>query len=138
MRDACDVARLSAFLDDELDEQRAIEVAQHAASCSTCTGELDAVRTMRDALRSLPAVAAPSPDLFAQAIASADVVFERRRRLVLSAAGAGGLTALLAATVWLAGADADGTVVPPMDRFIADHVGRVDHGPLVTPVEFGR
>ncbi|MFT5223954.1 MAG: anti-sigma factor RsiW, partial [Glaciecola sp.] len=47
MRDACDAARLSAFLDDELDEAMSLRVSQHAAACSTCTGELDEVRTAR-------------------------------------------------------------------------------------------
>lgn len=138
MRDACDVARLSAFLDDELDEERALAVARHAASCAECTGELDVVRSVRDALRALPSVGAPSPEMFAQAVADAEVTFARRRRVVVAAAGAGAMTALTAGALWLAGADAAGTVVPQMDRFVADHVSRVDHGPFVTPVDFGR
>lgn len=138
MRNACDSVRLSAFLDDELDEQSALEVARHAAECQECTGELDTVRTMRDALRSLPAVAAPDPGLFAQAVAQAESDFARRRRIVVSAAGAGAATALIGMAVWVAGADDAGTVVPPIDRFIADHVGRVDNGPMVTPVDFSR
>lgn len=138
MRDGCDVVRLSAFLDDELDEERALAVVRHAATCSTCTGELDAVRSMRSALRSLPRVVAPPPLLFAEAAAEADLRHARRRRMLLASTGAATATSLIGLALWLAGAAGAGTVVVPMERFVADHVGRVDHGPLMTPVNFAR
>ncbi len=138
MRDACDDVQLSAFLDDELDENHALVVTRHASTCDRCTGELDALRTMRSALRSLPAVGAPPATIFRDAILSAEAASVRRRRTVTAAASAGLMTAGIAAAVWLAGGTDVGTGVPPMDRFVADHVGRVHHGPLVTPVDFGR
>ncbi len=138
MRNACDDARLSALLDDELDEDEAVIVTRHAAGCEHCTRELDELRSMRQALRSLPPIAAPSPSLFQEAVSVAEHATSRRRRMQVRTGGTAALAAATAAAVWFAGASGDGTVVPPMDRFVADHVGRVDHGPLVTPVDLGR
>lgn len=138
MRDACDDVQLSAFLDDELDEDRAVQVARHASTCDRCTGELEGLRSMRAALRALPSVGAPPATFFQEALVSAEAATARRRRTMTTAARAGLMTGGIAAAVWLAGAADEGTVTPPMDRFVADHVGRVDHGPLLTPVDFGR
>ncbi len=138
MRDACDDVRLSAFLDDELDEDQALAVARHAATCDRCTTELDDLRSMRTALRSLPAVGQPPLMIFREAVVTAEAAAVRRRRVLRQSAGAGLTAAAMATAVWFAGAGEDGTVVPPMDRFVADHVVRVDHGPMLTPVDLGR
>lgn len=52
--------RLSALLDGELDFSEAASVRAHVAGCSECAAELDAVRRVRAAIRSLPAVEPPA------------------------------------------------------------------------------
>ncbi len=51
--------RLSAFLDDELDDQDALAAARHLAGCTRCFAELEALRTTREAVRRLPSLQAP-------------------------------------------------------------------------------
>ena len=51
--------RISAFLDDELDEPRAMAVTRHLAECPTCLAELEDLRRTRDALRRWAATPAP-------------------------------------------------------------------------------
>ncbi|HEX9888769.1 MAG TPA: zf-HC2 domain-containing protein [Nitriliruptorales bacterium] len=128
--------RLSALLDDELDNEDALKVTRHLAQCESCMAELEELRSMRSALRHLPAVE-PPPILFdgvATAAATYDLAARRSRRMVAAAvAGAG----LLAAAAFVAGAEG-GTVSPPVDLFVVDHVTRVGGGPMVTPVDLGR
>jgi hypothetical protein len=50
---------LSAWLDGEVDEASAAGVAAHVAACEACAAELDALRSARAALRSLPVVDPP-------------------------------------------------------------------------------
>ena len=128
--------RLSAFLDDELGDDDALRVTRHLAACDRCLGELEELRSTRSALRGLPLVD-PPPVLFervATAAASYDVSIRRTRRGARAApAGA----ALRAAAAFVAGDDG-GTVSPPVDLFVVDHVTRVGGGPMVTPVDLGR
>lgn len=50
---------LSAFLDDELDDEAALELTHHVHACTSCRAELEAIRETRSALRRLPALQAP-------------------------------------------------------------------------------
>lgn len=123
---------LSSFLDDELGEDAALEVAVHVAHCQECGSELDELRWTRDALRALPGVAPPT-DVFAAAAERATESLGRRRRAV-QAAGIACLTFALGLGAFLAGAE-DGHVVPPVEMFVVDHMGRTSpSGPMLQPV----
>lgn len=45
--------RLSAFLDDELGDDEALEVVRHLAACADCWREFEELREAREALRRL-------------------------------------------------------------------------------------
>ncbi|MEX1176964.1 MAG: zf-HC2 domain-containing protein [Nitriliruptor sp.] len=124
-----DGQRLSAFLDDELPESRAIELTRHVASCATCRGELEALRTTRSALRDLSSVHAPV--LTAEVRSLARVRSWSRRVVAISALGTAALA--LGAAAYVAGAE-DGEVVPPVERFLLDHLARVGEGPVPAPL----
>lgn len=129
--------RLSAFLDDELTETEALEVTRHVASCQSCLEELDAIRQARGALRNLPDVQPPD-DLYQEVLARPSDDRSRRSvaTRVLAAAGASAL--LLGLAAFAAGIDDAGTVSPPVDVFVVDHVARMEGGPVLTPVDLGR
>lgn len=128
--------RLSAFLDDELAEREAIEVARHVATCGSCQDELDALRVTRDALRRLPAVPAPS-SLLSEVPTAADARERRGRRVAVAAVCASvGVSGLLGAAFVVGGQEGD--VMPPVDVFVVDHVVRTGGGPVLTPVSFER
>lgn len=128
--------RLSAFLDDELAEADAIEVARHVAACSSCQDELDALRATRDALRRLPAVPAPS-SLLSEVPTAADARERRGRRVAVAAVCASvGVSGLLGAAFVAGGQQGD--VMPPVEVFVVDHVVRTGGGPVLTPVSFER
>ena len=125
--------RLSALLDDELDDRAALQVTRHLASCDQCMDELEDLREARSALRGLHA---PEPDLafMLQTVVLGEPAPEEPhlvRRLALAGSGVAVLGVLVMAFVL--GAD-QGTVVPPVDRFVVDHVFSVEGGPMVTPV----
>ncbi len=130
--------RLSALLDDELGVDDALRVTRHVAACSHCLAELEAIRQARDALRSLPRVE-PPPEVYVQLLATPPpaepppVVWTRR---VVS--GLAASAALIAAVAFLAGGQDEGTVAPPVDVFVVDHVTSFDDGPLIIPVNLGR
>ena len=129
--------RLSALLDDELTEDDAIRVARHVADCDRCLEELHAVRRAREALRALPAVD-PPPALYGDILVAATVPHERHRvaaRLVVAAAAS---LALVAGASFLLGDEPRGTVAPPVEVFVVDHVARVDGGPMIMPIELRR
>lgn len=128
--------RLSAFLDDELDDDTALGVTRHLAGCASCMEELEQLRAMRTALRGLPIVE-PPPVLLqgvAGAAASYELALRRHRRTVAALMAA---IALVVTAAFVAGDD-PGTVSPPVDLFVVDHVTRVGGGPMVTPVDLGR
>lgn len=52
---------LSAHLDGELTEAEVLSVTGHLSECATCRGELDELREVRGAVRSLPVLEAPVP-----------------------------------------------------------------------------
>lgn len=128
--------RLSAFLDDELEEQQALEVARHLARCDACLEELEEIRAARAALRRLPDLHPPA-SLFTDAVARATCTHVRRQRGLRVALSALGAWLALGTVAFVAGAEARGTVTPPVDLFVVDHVTRFGGGPMITPVDLG-
>lgn len=120
---------LSAFLDDELDDDRALEVARHAADCEPCLQELEALRATRTALRRLPDLQAPV--LTGEVRAGSGMVRTLSRRVRWASAVVVVVSALVGAA-YLVG-DEDG-VVPPAELFLVDHVARTGGGPVPAPV----
>lgn len=129
--------RLSAFLDDELSDDEALEVARHLDRCERCLAELEAVRSTRSALRRLPNVE-PPPALFLDAewVAASGALGGRTWALRALTAGLVA-SAALAATAFAAGGTSDGTVAPPVEMYVVDHVLRVGGGPVITSVDLG-
>lgn len=118
--------RLSAFLDDELDEPTALRVTRHLGGCDVCLAELEELRATRDALRRLPDLQAPvltaefRPD-------RADVRRVSRTALLTGAVTV--VAVMLGGGIYLAGGD-HGDVEPPMEMFLVDHVARTGGGPV--------
>lgn len=127
--------RLSAFLDDELDDDESLEVARHVGDCSRCLAELDDIRAARAALRRLPNVDPPAA-LFDDVMVAASGAASRwpvGARLL--AAGIAGSALLGGAAFAVGGDDPSATVVPPVELFVVDHVVRVGGGPVMVPVD---
>ncbi|MDP9023018.1 MAG: zf-HC2 domain-containing protein [Actinomycetota bacterium] len=125
--------RLSALLDDELDDDEALAVTRHVARCQRCERELTAIRLARLALRALPAVEPPVE--LCRALLRPAPRAPRRWRRWAAASVAGGL--LVGAAAFLAGHDG-GTIAPPVHVFVVDHAVRSDGGPVLRPVDVGR
>ena len=123
--------RLSAFLDDELDERAALEVTRHLQRCAACRVELEELRSTRRALRSLPPVA---PSLAWMVETAVLVPSDERPGSHRFVAGVLAAVAALLLGAFALGAD-PGSVQPPVDRMVVDHVRSVDGGPVVTPVQ---
>lgn len=126
--------RLSAFLDDELTDDQAIAVTRHLAACDACLEELEDLRAAREALRGLRAPEAPLSFMVQTVVlpagaAEPDPSWPR----VVTAVGTVS-TVLVLVVLALGGGAGSGTVVPPVERFVADHVGGVEGGPVLTPV----
>ena len=124
--------RLSAFLDDELDERTALDVTRHLQRCAACRGELEDLRSTRSALRSLPPVA-PRLSWMVETAVLVPTDPEPRPVATVAAAAAAGLGLVLFGAFALGGDD--GTVQPPVEELVVDHVSAVDGGPVVTPVQ---
>lgn len=122
--------RISAFLDDELSEDRALAVTRHLADCERCFEELEELRATRDALRSLPSV---TPPVLARGLDRR----ERRRRRWVRRLRVTVLTALapvmLVTAAWVAGG-IDGDVSPSTELFLVEHVSRTGGGPVPSPI----
>lgn len=131
--------RLSALLDDELTESQALAVTRHLARCDRCLAELHAIREARGALRALPAVRPPD-DLYREVLARpTDRDGKAKRGALLRVVTATAVSlGLLVGAAFLAGTDERGTVSPPVDVFVVDHVTRMEGGPVITPVDLGR
>lgn len=129
--------RLSAFLDDELEEEEALAVTRHLAGCDRCLAELDALRTLRHTLRALPPVEPPA-DLYGEVATKLGRVRGRSRRTVRLAAAALTSAAVLGAAALLDTEEEPGTVSPPVDVYVVDHIARAGRGPLPVPVDVGR
>lgn len=123
--------RLSALLDDELGEQAALEVTRHLRRCEACSHELEELRATRSALRSLP----PAQPSLSWMVETAVLGPGDGRPSVV---GPIALAVATATLVVLGGAfvlgGEDGSVQPPVDRMVVDHVRSVEGGPVVTPV----
>lgn len=128
--------RLSAFLDDELAETDALEVTRHLADCDRCVAELAELRAAREMVRALPNLEPPAV-LFSDAVTAASVAQGHWHRTVRAASIALIGTVVLVAATFAAGGDDGGTVVPPVELFVVDHVVRVGGGPMITPVDLG-
>jgi anti-sigma factor RsiW len=122
-------ARLSAFLDDELDDDAATGLARHVAGCGWCRQELEALRSTRTALRGLPAIQAP---VLTREVRSRPAVRTWSRRII---AGVGVTASALAlgAAAYVAGGEG-GEVVPPVEVFLLDHLARTGDGPVPAPL----
>lgn len=130
-------SRLSALLDDELDDDAALEVVRHVSACARCLEELDAIRQARAAVRGLPPVSLPGRiDIDARPpqprLAPHTASLGRRLLAALIAS-----TTVIGGAAFLAGGQG-GTVTPPVDVYVVDHVGGLDAGPLLHPVDLGR
>jgi anti-sigma factor RsiW len=123
---------LSAFLDDELSDERALDVTRHLRGCELCLEVLEELRTAREALRRLPDLQAPV--LVGGVRARPDVLTDLTRRLrwVGVVVLAAGLLLGLGGVAYLVGDD--GEVVPPVELFIVDHVARTGGGPVPAPI----
>lgn len=132
--------RLSAYLDDELSDDEALVVTRHLARCDDCVAELDGIRRARTALRRLPNLEPPSA-LFLDAAFTATVAgygwghdWSVGARVLV----AGLLVAVgIGTAAFAAGGDPEGTVTPPVELFVVDHVLRVGGGPVITAVDLG-
>ncbi len=124
-------AELSSFLDDELDDDRAVALTRHVTGCGWCRAELESLRATRSALRGLPAIQAP---VLRREVRSHDQVRTWSRRVVALS----GLTAAalaLGAAAYVAGGEGEGgEVVPPVERFLLDHLARTGDGPVPAPL----
>lgn len=124
--------RLSAFLDDELDERDALAVTRHLERCPACCQELEQLRRTRAALRSLPPVV-PSLSWMVETAVLGPAEQRRSRAgvVALSIAVAAGAAVAVAFAL---GGGGTGSVQPPVDSLVVDHVRSVEGGPVVTPV----
>jgi anti-sigma factor RsiW len=126
--------RISAFLDDELDDELAMAVTRHLAGCHACLEELEELRATRDALRRLPGIHVPSPVLTpARPTGSSRTVLRRlSKRLQLASAGLAVVLGVFG-VAYLAGEER-GEVIPPVELFLVDHVARTGGGPVPAPL----
>ena len=123
--------RLSALLDDELGERAALEVTRHVRRCDQCTEELEQLRATRAALRALPPVA-PSLAWMVETAVLGPGEQQSARATAVTAAFLAATVVVLVTAFALGGQD--GSVQPPVDRMVVDHVRSVEGGPVVTPV----
>jgi anti-sigma factor RsiW len=117
--------QLSAFLDDEVSDADAVDIARHVSRCEACAAELEGIRLARDAVRSLPSLKPPAR-LFGSPQQS-----PRHRRPLILLGIVGGVA--LAGTIFAVGGET-GQVVPPVDDLVVDHVTNTGGDLLLTPV----
>ncbi|MDX1621718.1 MAG: zf-HC2 domain-containing protein [Nitriliruptorales bacterium] len=86
-------ARLSAFLDDELSDDDALDVTRHLVACELCLAELETIRVARSAVRGLPHL--EPPDGLLASVQGVAAAVPRAPRLVAAALlGVGAVLAL--------------------------------------------
>jgi anti-sigma factor RsiW len=126
--------RISAFLDDELDDELALVVTRHLATCQTCLDELEALRATRDALRRLPRLQLPATVLTpVEPTPPAPSLLRRvSRRLQVASVGLVVVFGVMG-VAYLAGEER-GEVIPPVELFLVDHVSRTGGGPVPAPL----
>ncbi len=130
--------RLSALLDDELTVDEALEVTRHVIACGRCFSEFEAIREARKALRALPVIEPPQ-ELLGHLLTgppSTGTPPALGVRRLLSAAAVS--IVLFAAAAFSLGADERGTVAPPVEMFVVDHLARVNDALMLTPVDLDR
>jgi anti-sigma factor RsiW len=116
--------QLSAFLDDELNDERATAVARHVTGCARCFRDLQYLRVTRAALRELPRLQAP---VLATGGTPPHRRPSRRARIVAVACV---VPVLLAGVAYAVGGERAGEVVPPIERFLVEHVARAGGAPV--------
>lgn len=84
---------ISAFLDGELNQGELRRLSEHLAGCGRCKDELDEMREVRAAVRSLPLLEVP-PGLVSEA--EAEVIPLRRNRGFLVGAAAAVVAVVIA------------------------------------------
>lgn len=128
--------RLSALLDDELDDDAALVVTRHLSRCDRCMAELEAIRATRGALRGLPTVTPPARAIQEAAAAAASAATQadqsKLRQFVVVGAG---FLAVMTVVFLLGDDDSAGTVRPPVDVYVVDHLGSTGDAALLTPVD---
>lgn len=122
--------QLSAFLDDEVENSDAVDIARHVSRCEACAAELEEVREAREALRALPTLQAP------QGLSEPPAELGRRHRPALTALSLA--AAILTGVAVFAAGEERGDVVPPVDDFVVDHVNNTGGDPIMTPVRLDR
>lgn len=135
MAERHEAARLSALLDDELSEAAALAVTRHVAGCADCHADLEGLRAARAAVRGLPNVAPPVAMLSGVAD-EARRRRHRRRRIAASAVLTLSVVTATTLAAFVMGRDR-GTVVPPVELYLVDHVARMGGGPVIVPVNLG-
>ncbi|MDX1659678.1 MAG: zf-HC2 domain-containing protein [Nitriliruptorales bacterium] len=93
MPDYHEEARLSAFLDDELPDDDALDVTRHLVACELCFAELETIRVARSAVRDLPHLEPPE-GLLASVQGAAAAVPQTPRLVAAALLGAGAVLAL--------------------------------------------
>lgn len=131
-------SRLSALLDDELDDAAALEVIRHVSSCPWCMVELEAVRETRQALRCLPTVEPPRDLYTGMVLPAPSGSWARTGRRVRIGAAAVVSAVLLTAVSLVAGEPDEDAVTPPVDSYVAEHVASTHAGPRSQPVDLSR
>lgn len=124
--------RLSALLDDELEERDALAVTRHLERCGGCRDELERLRSTRSALRSLPPVAPSLAWMVETAVLGPGEAEQRPTAVLVGGLLAGALAVLVLA--FALGGDAPGSVRPEVEQLVVDHVRSVEGGPVVVPV----
>lgn len=123
--------RLSAFLDDELDDREALAVTHHVVACDRCRDELEELRGTRAAVRGLPPVEAPLA-FMVESVLLGPAGADDRGPSLLALGGVVAVSVLLV-TAFVLGGDG-GEVAPDLDVLVGDHVESVGGGPVVVPV----
>jgi len=120
---------LQAYLDDELDVARTIEMERHVAGCTACADAVAAHRALRDALASPELRFAPPPDLAARVRTALDAAASPRRATAAAAPrpwrwACGGAAVALASVLLVSRALVPGAPgrEPLADELLASHV----------------
>ena len=122
--------RLSAFLDDELADDDALDATRHLGGCDRCLAELEQLRATRDALRALPSLQAP---VLTAGVQARSRQLARVVRRVKMAVVVGIVPVLLGAGAYALGGEF-GEVEPTTDLFLVEHLGRTGGGLVPTAV----
>ena len=115
---------LSGLLDGHLPAAEAVAVRDHVATCEACARELDAVRSARRLVRSLPAQE-PPPGFLASLLDDGGVVVPLRPRRAVLAAVSGSVAAGLVLLVLSAASVSLSAVEPEVAASVERHASTV-------------